>query len=33
MVNDQLINPLNIRLLTDKYNSLFSQGAYVQNGC
>jgi peptidyl-prolyl cis-trans isomerase D len=29
MVNDQLINPLYTRLLTDKYNSLFSQGSYV----
>jgi peptidyl-prolyl cis-trans isomerase D len=29
MVTDQLINPLHTRLLTDKYNSLFSQGSYV----
>ncbi len=29
MVNDQLINPLHIRLLTDKYNSLFTNGVYV----
>lgn len=29
MVNDQLINPLQTRLLTEKYNSLFTQGAYV----
>lgn len=29
MVNDQLINPLQLRLLTEKYNSLFAQGSYV----
>jgi peptidyl-prolyl cis-trans isomerase D len=29
MVTDQLINPLHTRLLTDKYNSLFSQGSYA----
>jgi peptidyl-prolyl cis-trans isomerase D len=29
MVNDQLINPLHTKLLTDKYNSLFSQGSYI----
>lgn len=29
MVNEQLINPLHTKLLTDKYNSLFTQGAYV----
>jgi peptidyl-prolyl cis-trans isomerase D len=29
MVNEQLINPLYTKLLTDKYNSLFTQGAYV----
>lgn len=29
MVTDQLINPLHTRLLTDKYNSLFSQGSYI----
>lgn len=29
MVNDQLINPLQIKLLTDKYNALFTQGVYV----
>lgn len=29
MVNDQLLNPLSIRLLNEKYNSLFIQGSYV----
>ena len=29
MVNEQLINPLYTKLLTDKYNSLFTQGSYV----
>jgi peptidyl-prolyl cis-trans isomerase D len=29
MVNDQLLNPLYTKLLTDKYTSLFTQGAYV----
>jgi peptidyl-prolyl cis-trans isomerase D len=28
-VNEQLINPLYTKLLTDKYNSLFTQGSYV----
>jgi peptidyl-prolyl cis-trans isomerase D len=29
MVTEQLLNPLQLRMLSDKYNSLFSQGAYV----
>lgn len=29
MVTDQLLNPLSMRLLNDKYNSLFVQGAYA----
>jgi peptidyl-prolyl cis-trans isomerase D len=29
MVTEQLLNPLQLRLLNDKYNSLFSQGSYV----
>lgn len=29
MVTDQLLNPLKIRLLGDKYNSIFVQGTYV----
>ena len=29
MVTDQLLNPLSMRLLNEKYNSLFVQGAYV----
>jgi peptidyl-prolyl cis-trans isomerase D len=29
MVNEQLINPLHTKLLTDKYTSLFTQGTYV----
>jgi len=29
MVNDQLLNPLYTKLLTDKYTSLFTQWAYV----
>jgi peptidyl-prolyl cis-trans isomerase D len=29
MVNDQLLNPLYTKLLTDKYTSLFTTGAYV----
>jgi peptidyl-prolyl cis-trans isomerase D len=28
-VNDQLLNPIEINLLTQKYTSLFSQGSYV----
>lgn len=29
MVTDQLLNPLSMRLLNEKYNSLFVQGAYI----
>ena len=29
MVTDQLLNPLSMRLLNEKYNSLFVQGAYA----
>ncbi len=29
MVTDQLLNPLSMRLLNEKYNSLFVQGAYM----
>lgn len=29
MVTEQLLNPLSMRLLNEKYNSLFVQGAYV----